>query len=437
MSNGDQSGVSKRRTFLKIAGASGAVALAGCSGGNSGNGGNGSTTTSQPATSSSGTTTGTTSGSSSASEVVIGSNHPLSGALASTGVKMDDAVKLAAARKNANGGIQSMGGAKVKVVSGDNQGKQSLGGQVTDNLISKGATVLTGCYSSPVTTAATQASERKQTPFVISVAADDAVLKGRGLNYTYRPQPPAQRMAKDYAEYVPKLIRNNGGTVKTAGLFYVNNSYGQAIRDHLKTFLPQQNVKVSVETALAYGANSADTQVTKLKQNDPDTVIATTYVPGGVLLSQAMQNQSYKPNYLTACASATFLDDSALQNIGGFANGVLDNNYALNDTIQKTTDVRQAFKSQYSKSMDGSTGMAYVAAEVIIAAVEKAGSADSEAINNALKNIQVSDHIAAMGTIEFQSNGENKNALAPVSQVQNLTAKVVSPKQYAEASPQF
>ena len=404
---------SNRRHFLKLAGVSGAVALAGCSS-DSGDG---------------------TKNGGSSDEVVIGSNHPLSGELSSTGVKMDKAVKLAASRKNDAGGIESLDGAKIKVVSGDNKGDQSLGGQVTNDLIDKGASVLTGCYSSPVTTAATQAAERAQTPFVISVAADDSVLQSHDFNYAYRPQPPAKSMAKNYAKLVPEVIRKNGGSIETAGLFYVNNSYGQAIRDSLKENLPQHNVKVSVETAIELGANSANTQVTKLKQADPDTVIATTYVPGGVQLTKAMKNQDYQPSYLTACASATFLDDDALQDIGSFANNVLDNNYALNNTIQKTKDVRSSFKKQYGKSMDGSTGMAYVATEVIIAAIEKAGSADSKKINQTLKSIKVSDHIAAMDTIQFQENGENANALAPVNQVQDLTAKVVYPDKYAEADP--
>lgn len=427
MSKREQSAVSSRRRYLKLAGVSGVAALAGCSGGG------GETTTST----SGGTTTGTTNGGGNVEEVIIGSNHPLSGGLASTGVKMDNAVKLAAQRKNEAGGIEALGGADVKVISGDNQGEQSLGGQVSNDLIDQGASVLTGCYSSPVTTAATQAAERAQTPFVVSVAADDAVLQGRGLDYSYRPQPPAKRMARDYAEYVPEVIRQNGGTIETAGLFYVNNSYGQAIRESLNEYLPQNGVEVTVETALEYGADSADTQVTKLKQSDPDTVIATTYVPGGVLLSQAMQDQDYRPPHLTACASATFLDDEALADIGDFANGVLDNNYALNNTIDKTAAVREAFRNQYDKGMDGSTGMAYVATEVIIQAIEETGSADPEAINETLSSIQVDDHIAAMGTIDFQENGENANALAPVNQVQDLAAKVVYPEEYAEAQPQI
>lgn len=418
-----------RRQFLKVIGGSSvALGLAGCTGNGDG----------EPTTDSNdggGTTVGTTEPS--VEEVVLGSHHPLSGPLASTGTGMSNALKLAAQRKNDEGGIQSLGGAEVTVIEGDNKGAQELGGQVSTDLIDRGADVLLGSYASPVTTAATQVAERQQIPFVVTVAADDAILQGRGLNYVYRPQPPARQIASDYADLVPELIRNNGGTIETAGLYYVNNSYGQAIKNHLNEFLPESNVEVIEEAAIEYGASDANTQATKLKQADPDTIIATTYVPGGVILANALQDIGYRPNYLTASASATFTDEDAIADIGEFSNGVMDNNYALNPTIDKTGEVKEQFRGQYGQDFSATIGMAYTAAETAIAAIEEAGSADPEAINQALSSLRFEDHIAAMGPIEFEDNGENKNALAPVNQVQDLSVKVVYPNDFAESQPQL
>lgn len=427
MTSQDQaSSRANRRQFLKyVGGTSVAVGLAGCTG----NGGEETTTETN------GTTVGTTGPS--VDEVVLGSHHPLSGGLASTGTGMSNALKLAAQRKNEAGGIESLGGAEVTVIEGDNEGSQELGGEVSNELIEEGADIILGSYSSPVTTAATQVAERKQIPFVVTVAADDSILQGRGLNYVYRPQPPAKQIASDYADLVPEAIRNGGGSIETAGLYYVNNSYGQAIKNHLNTFLPDQGVEVIEEAAIPFGASDANTQATKLKQADPDTIIATTYVPGGVILAQALQDINYRPKYLTASASATFTDEDAIADIGDFANGVMDNNYALNPTIDKTATVKEQFRNQYEQDFSATVGMAYTSAEVAIAAIEEAGSNDSEEINQALKNLRYEDHIAAMGPVEFEDNGENKNALAPVNQVQDMEVKVVYPEEFAEAQPQL
>ena len=438
-------GGANRRRFLKVTGAAvSGIALAGCAsddagsgGGESGGGGGGESGGGGGSGSSEGGGTSTGTQESSVEEVVIGSNHPLSGGLASTGTGMHNAVQLAAQRKNEEGGIESLGGAEVTVIRGDNQGAQELGGQVSEELISEGAHVLTGCFSSPVTTAATQVAERQSVPFVISVAADDAILQGRGFNYVYRPQPPARRLARDYADLVPEVIRQNGGTIETAGLFYVNNSYGQAIKNALNEFLPEEDIEVTVETALEFGSSSANTQASRLRQEEPDTVIATTYAPGGVVLCQAMQDINYRPPYFTACASATFTDEDAIADVGDFANGVLDNNYALNPTIDKTGQVREEFNSNYEQQFSASVGMSFVAGEVIIEAIEQAGSVDHDDINNALKELTYEDHIAAMGPITFQENGENENALGAVNQVQDGAVRVVYPEEFAEASPQL
>jgi branched-chain amino acid transport system substrate-binding protein len=439
-----------RRDFVKYTGASAlALGLAGCSDGGGGDGGDtgGSDGGDGGSDGGDGGSDGGDGGSDggdgggttqepSVESVTLGSNHPLSGFLASTGTGMSNAIKLAAQRKNEAGGIESLGGATVEVLEGDNEGDQSLGGQVSEELIDEGANLLLGSYSSPVTTAATQVAEREQIPFVVSVAADDGILQGRGFNWVYRPQPPAKRMANDYADLVPEVVRDADGTLDTAGLFYVNNSYGQAIKNHLGSFLPEANVEVVAETAIEFGASSANTQVTKLKQADPDTIIATTYVGGGVTLSDALQNQDYRPPHLTACASATFTDEDAVADIGDFADGVMDNNYALNPTVEKTAEIRDQFQSNYDQAFSASIGMAYTAAEVAIAAIEAAGSPEPSDINDALASLSYEDHIAAMPPISFQDNGENANALAPVNQVLDGQVRVVYPEEFAETEPQ-
>ena len=102
-----------RRNFIKYTGIGSTVALAGCMGGSGANSGDGS----------------------SSNEVTIGINHPHSGPLGNTGTGMTSAIELAAEYKNDEGGSESLDGATVEVISGDNEGKQELGGQVRRNTL--------------------------------------------------------------------------------------------------------------------------------------------------------------------------------------------------------------------------------------------------------------------------------------------------------------
>ena len=397
---------SDRRSFMKYVGAAGTVGLAGCIGQDPSESGDGS-------------------------GVTIGSNHPLSGSLGGTGTRMDKAVKLAATIKNENGGIESLDGAELEVISEDNQGKQELGGEVTETLVDDGADVVTGCFSSPVTNAATRAAERAGVPFVISVSVDDAILQENDLQYAYRPQPPATQMAIDHAQLMPQVIRDAGQDVQTAGLYYIDIDFGQSVRDSLRNELPNQNVEIVEEVSIDFG-ETADTAVTQLANADPDVVIATSYEAETVELVKSMDNQNYAPPFIAGCANEALNDVSALEEMGQTVEGALPTNFALNPTMDRALEVQERYESEFDESFDANVAMTYAATEVIIAAIEEAGSSDPEEINGALSEIEVSDHIAAMPPITFDDNGENKNALAPLFQVQDLDDRVVFPEEYAE-----
>lgn len=396
---------SNRRSFVKYVGAAGAVGLAGCIG-------------QEPSDDSS-------------DGVTIGSNHPLSGSLGGTGTRMDNAVQLAATIKNENGGIESLDGAELEVISEDNQGEQELGGEVTDSLIDDGADVVTGCFSSPVTNAATRAAERAGVPFVVSVSVDDAILQENDLQYAYRPQPPATQMAIDHAQLMPQAIRDAGQEVETAGLYYIDIDFGQSVRDALRDELPNQDIEIVEEVSIDFG-ETADTAVTQLANADPDVVIATTYEAETVELVSAMDNQNYAPPFIAGCANEALNDVGALEEMGDTVEGAFPTNFALNPTLDRAQEVKDRYESEFDETFSANVAMTYAATEVIIAGIEAAGSSDPEEINTALSEIEVSDHIAAMPTITFDDNGENKNALAPLFQVQDLDDRVVAPEEYAE-----
>ena len=420
-----------RRSFVKYSGAAGVTgALAGCSS-NGGDGGDGGDDGDDGSDGSDGSD-----GGDAPDEVIIGSNHPLSGALSNTGERMDQAVKLAAMLKNESGGIESLDGAELSVVSGDNEGAQELGGEVAQELIDEGASVLTGCYSSPVTSAATRTAESAGVPFVISVSVANSILQETELNYAYRPQPPADQMAIDHARLLAESIRDAGEEIETAGLFYIDISFGQSIRDALREELPANDIEIVAETAYEPG-DTADTQVTSLRDADPDAVIATTYRSGTIELVNAMDNQDYRPDYLTGCSNAAMNDISALEEMGDTVEGGFATNFALDPTSDRAAEVRSRFESEFDSGFDANVAMTYAATEVIIAAIEEAGSADPEQINDALGGITVEDHIAAMPPITFADNGENENALAPLFQIQDLEDRVVAPEEFAETDVQF
>lgn len=397
-----------RRRFIKYAGAAGAVGVAGCIGDDD----------------------------EEADEIIIGSNHPMSGFLGDTGTRMDYAVQLAAEMKNEDGGIESLGGAEIEVISGDNQGDQALGGDVTDELIDDGAHVVTGCFSSPVTSAATLAAEARQVPFVISVSVADDILQADQLNYAYRPQPRSDQMAYDLANMLPEVIRDAGGSVDTAGIYYIDIDFGQSIRDSLREYLPEQDIEIVQEVGVDFG-ETPDVQATALRDAEPDLVIPVSYAAETVNLMAAMDNINYHPPYIAGCANEAMNDRGAIETMGDIVEGGFATNFALNPLDSRAADIRERYEDQFDEGFDANIAMTFAATEVIIAALEEAGSTDHDEINDALADISVEDHIAAMPTITFDDRGENVNAIAPLFQIQDGLDLIIHPEEYAEAEVQL
>ncbi len=108
---------------------------------------------------------------------LIGSVQPATGVIADLGIANRRANQLAVDDINARGGIKSLGGAKLKLLLGDCEAKEEVGRSETERLIKEGAVCLTGPFLSGVAIAMGTLCEARGVPFVIDVAAADAVTQ--------------------------------------------------------------------------------------------------------------------------------------------------------------------------------------------------------------------------------------------------------------------
>src|SRR3990170_2772908 len=109
-------------------------------------------------------------------EVVIGVLYPMSGPVAQVGLDSVAAVKTAVDIINngaklplplaKGGGLPNLGGAKIRVVVADHQGKPATGQADAERMITQEkAHALFGAYFSSVTATASQVAERMGGPF--------------------------------------------------------------------------------------------------------------------------------------------------------------------------------------------------------------------------------------------------------------------------------
>lgn len=367
-------------------------------------------------------------------EVVIGSVHPLTGALAGQGEMMHEGAQLAVDDLNAAGGIESLGGDQLVLRAGDSKGTADAGQIEAQRLVSEGAVALIGTYQSDVTANVSAVAERNRVPLVIDVAVDDVILE-QGYEHTFRIQPNASSMGRDGAKALAELSAANGKPVRKVSYLHIEGAFGQSVHDAFAEEAEKQGIQmVSEVTYPATNFTDATTQVREALAADPDVLAVTGYYPDSLLIAQAIRALGGDVDAVYGVANGGF-DDSAFPGDAGPAGAdVLSANYHYAATDERAQDIRARFEQKYGRTMETSAMLAYQAIVVIAQGLEDTGSKDPEELRDAIAGLQVEDPLLEFGgPIAFDETGENENASVTVMQIRDGRIEQVFPDQFKTA----
>ena len=101
---------------------------------------------------------------------------------------------------NEQGGIKSLGGARLKPMVLDTESKPEVAGSQAERAVQRGAVAITGTNQSAATIVATQIAEREGVPFVCATDVDP-LITSRGFKFTFRTSPIVESYARDLLAY--------------------------------------------------------------------------------------------------------------------------------------------------------------------------------------------------------------------------------------------
>jgi branched-chain amino acid transport system substrate-binding protein len=411
------------------------VALVGCGGGDS------ETTTTAAggaATTEGGTDTteggtDTTGGQASGETIKIASLYPVTGDLAKLGEENVQGLELAVEEINAAGGIQSMGGAQIQLVKADSQGKPDVAISEVERLAQQeNVAAIIGTYQSSVAIPSTDRAERLKVPMIISMAVADEITD-RGFQYTFRICPKAEWYAKDQVDFLKDLNELVGLDVKRVALLHEDTDFGTSTAEGQKKYLEEAGMEMVIE--VPYPANAADltTQVSRVKAANPDVVLTVTYLNDSILIANARQKLGMKQLFFDAAGGT--IDPEFISRLGNAAEGILTE-IEYTKYAAGAEGLNDKFAAKYGRDITGNGAYAYQAGYLIADALERAGSADREAIREALATTSMPagpNMVLPTQTLEFGEDGQNKSAPLFVMQVQGGELKPVWPAEYANS----
>lgn len=382
---------------------------------------------------------GDTSSESGSGDIVIGSVHPISGALALEGGQMDQGVKLAVDDINAGGGIASPDGRELRVASGDSQGKPDVGQTVAQQLIQRDdAVALVGAYQSAVSLNVSTVAERYEVPLIMDIAADDAILDGE-QQWSFRLQPNATTMGRDGATNLADISEAEGDPVQTVAYLHDNTSFGEGIFAAFEEEAAARGMEVVEEIPYdPFATEDFTTQMTRIASLEPDAIVATGYYADGIKIAQAAAAVAPNVKTVFGVGQAAWANLNFTRDAGDGAQLVFCSCYHENATAEATTDVRQRFEAEFGAPMVSEAVFAYQATLLVAEALEEAGSAEPEAVRDAIAALSSENELLAYADpTTFDDNGENEAAAPVVTQVQEGELVQVYPTDLAETTPMY
>lgn len=371
--------------------------------------------------------------------VKIGSIHPLTGPLAKDGSQMDEAAQLAVEDVNSDGGIETLDGAKLELVSGDSQGEPETGQSEAQAQIEDGVSALIGTYQSDVSTNVATLAARSRVPFVIDVAVSDDILQAGDNDFTFRIQPNASAMGDQGAEYLAAMSEQAGEPVKTVAYMHEETEFGTSVFDAFEKKAKELGISVVEEISYdALTAKDLTTELQRVKSSGADVLAVTGYYNDGLLI--ARNANSVKPGVQAVYGVANGAYDlpNFPADAGAAGEGLFDANYHFDAKSDEVREIRDRFEKKTGEEMRTAAVLSYQAVLLIADAMERAKSSDRLKVRDALRETLYENPLLAYpGPIEFDEKGENVNAEPILMQVQDGSVEQVLPEEFAQTEPVF
>ena len=320
--------------------------------------------------------------------IKIGGIFPLSGNVSVYGVECKNGIDLAIEEINAAGGVN---GKKLVLISEDDEGNPDKTVNAFQKLTTKdGVKIVIGSLTSGCTKAVTsRAQAQKILQIAPAATAPDITDAG---DYIFR----ACFIDPFQGTVGGKFAAEDLAAKKAAILYDIGNDYSVGLTENFeKTFVSLGGSIVAKES---YATNDKDfnAQLTKIKTANPDVL----YLPDYYNVVSLIAKQARAQGINVALVGADGWDGLTSNAGDEVLNGFYSNHYAVDSTSPAVQKYVAAFRSKYSKAPNAFAALGYDSVYLLKDAIEKAGSADSTAVKNALAAIK-GDYVT--GNLSFDS----------------------------------
>jgi branched-chain amino acid transport system substrate-binding protein len=358
--------------------------------------------------------------------VKVGVPLPLSGSLAEAGHKMDRGFEMCREAVTQKGGIQVSGKKRpLEFVKYDYQSDTNRALQLVQRLVTTDKVeFLFAPYGSGDTKAAAVLAERYEIPMIATGAATESIFD-QGFKNIFGILFPNRAISQAEVNFYKKAYPD----LKRVATLSMNSLYPKSLAADMKREAESAGLSVVFEGVFPPGTLDFSSVLTQIAQQKPDWIFVTGYTQSNVQVRKQMAELKVGAPIITMTLGPAYPE--FVENLRGLAEGVTTDTWWHTTASYQDTYMfgsAQAYGKEFQKKHGYQPadveGAASVACEVLVQAIEAAGSTDTAAVRKVFAAKQFDTFF---GPIQFGPGGQNMISKPLLLQIRDGKAAIIAP----------
>jgi branched-chain amino acid transport system substrate-binding protein len=354
----------------------------------------------------------------------IGASLSLTGTYAKLGKNQHEGYQLCIKDVNARGGLL---GRKAELVMYDDQSLPATAVRLYEKLITEDKVdAVMGPYSSPVSEAAANVTEKYKKVMVAPLAATTSIFK-KGRKYIFMVISPAE----SYLEGLIDTAAKRG--LKTVAVINEDTLFSKAAAAGAVELAKKKGMQVVYQEAYPKGNTDFSALLTKVKAANPDVIAAGTYFDDAVALTRQMKELNVNPKMygVTVGGDLPEFYDVLKQN-AEYIYGATQWEHTL--PYPGNQEFFDAYKKEFNHEPSYHSAAGYAGCLIYAEAVKRAGSLDADKVREQLLKLEMK---TMFGEYKVDADGYQTAHKMVTFQWQGEKKVTVWPDDLAQAKPRF
>ena len=323
-------------------------------------------------------------------EIEIGLATALTGQIAALGQQARRGAEAAIEDINAKGGVL---GEEIVLAAGDDACDPKQAVALANQFVSDGTGIIIGhlCSAAAIAAADVYAEEGM---VMLTASATSPALTAKAYDTIFRACGRDDQQATLAAELIMKQFPDT-----RIAVVHDKGAYGQGLAMELEKALTDAGVTPAYTGSIAAGEKDYSALITRLKADDIDVLYYGGYHSELGLIARQAEQQGFKPQLIAADGLAT---DEYWSIAGEAGEGTL---FTFSPDPKRNPEIGSILQELRADGPepDNFTLYHYAAVQILAQAIEAAGSAEPDAVAEAL---HAGTFDTIVGTMQFDENGD-------------------------------